>query len=164
MTPVPNKNSERGFTLVELLVVVLLLGLLGALTVPGFRTGLARYQLDTAARVLAKDIREVQERVLNEESAAQFKITFEEHRYTVARETVRQKSVSLPVGTVVSTATFGGGTMQVWFRGGVISPRPGGGTVVLRHRATGLTSEVVVKPVTGRVRVKNSWEVSGDQE
>lgn len=161
MRPVRN---ERGFTLVELLVVVLLLGILGTLTVPGFRTGLVRHQLDTAARMLAADIRQVQEMVLNEESAHEFKVTFEEHRYTVARDIKRLKTVDLPAGVMVTAANFGGSEMRVWFRNGTVSPRDGGGTVVLKHRATGLSSKVVVKPVTGRVRTENSWEVSDDRK
>lgn len=161
----PNRSrAERGFTLVELLIVVLLLGILGALTVPGFRTGLVRHQVDTAARLLAADIREVQERVLNRESADEFKIHFGENRYTVLQNTRVIKAVDLPGGVSIVSAGFGGSDMRVWFRNGSVSPQDGGGTVVLKHRATGLESRVVVKPVTGRVRIEHCWEVSRDRK
>lgn len=165
MYPVPKPSrTERGFTLIELLIVVLLLGVLGALTVPGFRTVLVRHQLDTTARILAADIREIQERVLNEESADEFRIHFREDRYTILRNTRVQNTVYLPDGVCIVSAGFGNNDMRVWFRNGSVSPRDGGGTVVLRHKATGLESRVVVKPVTGRVRVENCWEVPRDQE
>lgn len=151
--------DERGFTLVELLVVVLVLGILGALTVPGFRTGLARHQLDTTARMLAADIREVQELTLNEESPTQeFYIMFYEHSYHILKNDRILKNVDLPPGITLTLVTFIG-QKQVWFSNGSVSPKGSGGTVRFRQQQLGLWSDVVVKPVTGRVRIENSWEV-----
>jgi len=47
-----SRAEQRGFTFVELLVVVILVGMIAAVSMVSIRTFLARYQLDSAARNL----------------------------------------------------------------------------------------------------------------
>ena len=50
-------NLARGFTLVEIVMVIVLAGMLMAIALPRFRNQRTRYQLDTAAYQLAGDLR-----------------------------------------------------------------------------------------------------------
>lgn len=150
-------GRSAGFTLVELLVVVLIIGILGALTLPRFGTSLSRYQLDTTARLLAADIRDVQEIVLNKENNEEYRFHFYAERYTVNCGPHILKTVRLPGNLYITASVFGSSGERVYFNSGSVAPQPGGGTVILTDRMTGLESRVIVKPVTGRVRTQNRW-------
>jgi type II secretion system protein H len=52
--------SSRGFTMVEIVMVIVLVGLLVGIALPRFRESRRRYQLDTAAHQLAGDLRRAQ--------------------------------------------------------------------------------------------------------
>lgn len=51
------KNSQRGITLVELLMTVLLVGIMAATSAPGMSNAFRRYQLDAATREIAQQLR-----------------------------------------------------------------------------------------------------------
>ncbi|HZN99243.1 MAG TPA: GspH/FimT family pseudopilin [Gemmatimonadales bacterium] len=53
-------SLARGFTLVEIVMVIVLAGMLMAIALPRFRDQRIRYQLDTAAFQLAGDLRRAQ--------------------------------------------------------------------------------------------------------
>jgi type II secretion system protein H len=53
-------EAARGFTLVETLMVIVLVGMLMAIALPRFRNQRNRYWLDTAAYQLAGDLRRAQ--------------------------------------------------------------------------------------------------------
>ena len=53
-------RGRRGFTLVEAMMVIVCAGMLLAVALPRFREQRRRYQLDTAARQLAGDLRRAQ--------------------------------------------------------------------------------------------------------
>jgi type II secretory pathway pseudopilin PulG len=142
---------------VELLVMILLLGILSALTLPKFAISLSRYQLDTSARLLAADIRMAQEMTLNSESGDEYRIYFYRERYSLLCNTKILNTVHLPGNLTITAAVFGSSQERVWFNWGSVAPKPGGGTVILFDPVTGLESRVIVKPVTGRVRTENRW-------
>jgi prepilin-type N-terminal cleavage/methylation domain-containing protein len=53
-------DMARGFTLVETLMVIVMVGILIGIALPRFRQSRGRYQLDTAAYQLAGDLRRAQ--------------------------------------------------------------------------------------------------------
>lgn len=52
-------QARRGFTLVELVIVVVLIGIVGTIAVPRFAAANARYRADAAADVIADALRDV---------------------------------------------------------------------------------------------------------
>lgn len=54
------KSSKYGFTIIELLVVIFIVGVLSSLLFADFRSGKKRYELSQAAQKLASDIRNAQ--------------------------------------------------------------------------------------------------------
>ncbi len=53
-------GGQRGFTLVEMLVVIFIISLLSSLLIASYRTGQKQYALDAAAQKLVSDLRRVQ--------------------------------------------------------------------------------------------------------
>lgn len=67
------KNKDPGgFTLIEVLIVLLITSTLLLVAMPQLAKAVEKYSLDVAARQLAEDIRVAQQQALNEESASYF--------------------------------------------------------------------------------------------
>jgi len=65
-----NCIKEKGFTLVELLVVVFIISLLTAITLPNYRQGSRQLALDRATHKLAQEIRRAQEMAMSMQQSA----------------------------------------------------------------------------------------------
>jgi prepilin-type N-terminal cleavage/methylation domain-containing protein len=60
------RNSDRGFSLIEMLVVVILVGIVTAISVPSFLGLLSRYQVDKALSLLEGSIKETQRQAIRQ--------------------------------------------------------------------------------------------------
>ncbi|MEM1238720.1 MAG: prepilin-type N-terminal cleavage/methylation domain-containing protein [Cyanobacteria bacterium P01_H01_bin.26] len=69
-----SQDFQRGFTLLEVLIVLVLLGILGALSVPGWFSFLSRWQLTDAQGNLYSAIRQTQTKARNNGINWQFSI------------------------------------------------------------------------------------------
>jgi len=65
-----NFIEQKGFTLVELLVVIAVISLLTAVTLPNYREGSRQLALDRATHKLAQDIRRAQEMAMSMQQIA----------------------------------------------------------------------------------------------
>ncbi|KUK11813.1 MAG: Tfp pilus assembly protein FimT [Moorella sp. 60_41] len=157
--------GNRGFTLLEVSLVVALVGIVIAMSLPVLSRPLANYRLKTAANQMAQDLREVQQTALNEESD-RYRVFFAAgyDYYEIRRTehpvyTVLKRAYLPPTVKIVST-TFKDNAVTFTARG---TPYPHGGTVTLRDTVSGRFLYVIVASVTGRVRVSSSppenWEV-----
>ncbi|MGI9953179.1 prepilin-type N-terminal cleavage/methylation domain-containing protein [Moorellaceae bacterium AZ2] len=162
------RGAGRGFTLVEISLVVALLGVVLAISLPSFRKPLAYYRLKVVASQMAQDLREIQQTALNEESD-KYHVFFaaggSHYEVRKAQEhTLPQviKRVYLPPTVKIVSTTFKDNAVTFSVKG---TPYPTGGTVTLQDTVSGRFMYVIVASITGRVRVSTSppenWEVQG---
>jgi len=85
--------SEKGFTLVELIIVVALLAILGGIANLLMPPMLSNYYLDAAIKQLSLDLLVYRERAISE--GTQFRVTFDvaNNRYLIDRETATGSGV-----------------------------------------------------------------------
>lgn len=144
--------GRRGFTLVELAVVLLIIGAIAGLALPAYGSATARYRLQSAVHQLRADLdRSV---AYARASGTPVTVQFDTINHVVT-------FVGMPTGTVggpdlvldldsgsmdaeISSATFGSGTEYTISGYGIPSE---GGTVTLRNGGTGAT--ITVDATTG---------------
>lgn len=160
------RPKEEGFTVVEILVVLALMGLVAAIAMPDLRGHYARYELRTAAFRVAADLRDLEQlaashraRGLDPETSS-YNVRFypSSNGYQLNQVGGWSRMVYLPptvelVGTNIHEGDpLNEHRLMFSMRG---TPDVGG-TITLRSRRTGELLYVIIAPVTGRVRVSPS--------
>ena len=59
-SPAPRAAIRRGFSFLELTIVVLIIGIMAAIAMPNFTAALSKYRVDAAAQRLVTDLARVQ--------------------------------------------------------------------------------------------------------
>lgn len=147
-------QRRAGFTLVELVVVMVIAVVLLGLAVPNFLKIIARHQIEAAARRMVADIRETRDRAQAENTVYEIQFLTAAERYNIKRFdslTVRQR-VQLPAQVDMVHVAFGSSGSVLRFSA-YWEPN-WNGTVTLKNRLTGELRYVIVSR-TGRVRVSN---------
>jgi prepilin-type N-terminal cleavage/methylation domain-containing protein len=122
-------KSRRGFTLVEIVIVIVVAGLLMGIAAPRFTTMRNRYRLDAGARQLAGELRRAQTEAIKRNKTivvakvndSTFSMTDVGNRFlesgvkfTAPAMTVSMASFGPPVGgTATFTVTYAGSTKTV---------------------------------------------------
>ena len=115
MTPRSTRNTA-GFTLLEMLVVLVLVGIITAVAVPVAGAGIQTLRLQSAARHVAAALRLARGRAIRSQEIHLVSLDREQSRVTVASGDLRfQRSFQLPPGVRVQEALLLDGT----------PPRPG---------------------------------------
>lgn len=140
---------QRGFTIIELLVVIAIIGIFAALAIPRLGNSVAIQELNGAAQQLVADLRNLQQRSINDaEAAGQYKITFDFNGgfYIVGSGINAIKTVTLPASVRLITPPS-----QVTY---TINGTPSGGgkTITLRSSKLNRDMYVYIAGATGRVR------------
>jgi Tfp pilus assembly protein FimT len=167
MEPVPEdscRKSQPGFTIVELLVIVSLLGVLGSLAFLQLEPLLAQVRLKSGARQIVSDLQVARMKAIAQNR--RFRVTFRpsEGDYVIEREDgvswrrlilhghtteeVDNASISLPPGVAISAVNSGGDVIFVP-RGHV----DGGISITLSSHAGAGERRVIVN-LAGRVRIE----------
>ncbi|WP_003542133.1 prepilin-type N-terminal cleavage/methylation domain-containing protein [Desulfotomaculum nigrificans] len=158
-------KTNKGFTLVELVVVIMILGIITAMSMPNFGRPLSDYKLYTAARQLATDIRSLEQKSINladdkYNNYSNYIMFGSKNKYLINEVIpstgdnvqVIQRSVNLPSGIEIFLTNFTN-NMLVFNRSGGTSS---GGTISLKSTVTGKQLYVIVLTGSGRVRVSNT--------
>ncbi|MEN8174929.1 MAG: GspH/FimT family protein [Pseudomonadota bacterium] len=144
------KSGSRGFTLAELLVVLVVAGLLLALVPPLVSRNMPSLQVQAAARDLAAGLRMARGEALRSGAAAFLKIDPAENRISVpatGRTRHLPEKVELQITTAQEYIDEDGVAAYHFYPDGSAS----GGNVVLALR--GLAMQVSVDWLTGRIHV-----------
>jgi general secretion pathway protein H len=111
--PLQRGNSERpsisGFTLLELLVVLLLIGLLTALVFPSIGRGMGALKLKTSSREIMATLRLARSKAITEQKIYWVSFDLEKNEIELSSDDRRyQKSFQLPEGiTIAKVASVG---------------------------------------------------------
>ncbi|NPV44651.1 MAG: prepilin-type N-terminal cleavage/methylation domain-containing protein [Firmicutes bacterium] len=148
-----NMKTQPGFTLIELVLTICILGFLVSIVIPNFKGTLEDYRLKNAAMEIASEIRLIQQRAISEGDI--FKIIFDlnnRDRYHVARGTRILKTAYLPDGVILEGTSLGGGHQIVFTESGAPVPA---GSITLKNKR-GERRYVIVAVATGRVRISEN--------
>ncbi len=148
---------NAGFTLIEIAIVVVIIGLVVAVALPDFNRTIGRYNLESSARELALDIRSLQQSAIKHESAG-FKIVFntvDDCYYLINTDEglTPYLTKNLPANVDLVNTNFDGHDLICAANG---RPYGGiGGTITLKDLKTGAFLYVIINTL-GRVRVDDT--------
>ena len=140
-------SGARGFTLVEILVTVALIGIISAIAIPDWGTVLLTFRLNGATRQVQSELHRIKMKAVNENVDFQLVYSDKANSYQVQRDGTLVETKVLPEGIDLRTATSPL-TLEFTPRGTPSSA----GTVTLKLCNTKGEGKNVVVRATGRMR------------
>ena len=140
-----------GFTLIEILIALTIMGIVLMIVVPVFNSVLSTLMLNSAANQLAADIRLQQQRAISGDTdAVTYYILFdpEQEIYYLSAGVNTLKTVTLPAGVDLLGTNFSNNRLAFNLKG---IPLPGGHVTLQQSRSR--NRYVIISSVIGRVRV-----------
>ena len=142
-----SNNRNKGYTLIELMIVIGIISLLLGLSINGINNLIQWSKLNTAATLLSSELKNTQSRAFYE--GVYYKLQFWPtlDRYRIYKETELYKEIQLKDVNLFNT-NFTDDNLY-FYPNGV----PGqGGTVTLKNKK-GKVLYIIMTPVTARVRI-----------
>lgn len=142
--------NRNGYTLIEVIMVIALLGLLSTIALPDFKKTMTKYKLEVAAYELAQNIRLTQQKSISE--GITYKIVFDlnqKNSYQML-SSGRGKLIKLPSGVFFDWTTYSEVNKTLSFNP---SGAPNQGGTIAIVNGDDNTLYVIVSVATGRVRV-----------
>jgi prepilin-type N-terminal cleavage/methylation domain-containing protein len=135
-------GNDKGFSMIELIVVLAVMGIVAAIAAPNWNSLLPNYALNNSTRQVQSELHNIKMRAAAENIGFQFAYAQGASGYTIQRDSKTLVTKPLAEGTTITKE----GTI-------VFSPRgtASGNRVRLRN-ANGICRQVVVSQ-TGRVRI-----------
>jgi len=142
-------KSRKGFTLIEVILVLAILGLFSIFIVPNFKKTLAKYKLEVAAQELAQNIRITQQKSITEGVSHKIVLDLNKKDNYQMLSGRRGKLIKLPSGVYFDWTTYSEvDKTLVFYPTG--APNRGGTIAITNGRDTLF---VIVSIATGRVRI-----------
>ena len=160
-------RDSKGYTFIELTVVVVLIGLMMALTVPRFRYALLTDDLKAATRKLVAMIKGIRSEAIREQKGLVLNFDLESNRFWLESEAMSEEE-RLDSQEKASALPEGVRFLDIWLKGE--GKKQGGETAIRFHKkgyvqpsAIHLSSEdgreltLVLSPFLGRVQVLEKY-------
>jgi len=150
-------SGARGFTLVEILVTVALIGIISAIAIPDWGTVLLTFRLNGATRQVQSELHRIKMKAVTEN--VKFQLVYSENgqTYQVKRNGVELETKSLPEGIELRTTTSPL-TLEFTPRG---TPSSAGTVTVKLCNTKGEGKNIVVR-ATGRIRTCKPASCNGN--
>lgn len=144
-------NPSNGYSLIELVVTMALLGTMAAIALPNWNRLIPSYELDGSVRQVQSELHNIKMRAATENVGFQLVYSNGAAAYTIQRDSAVLITKPLAAGVLVTNA----GTIS-------FSPRGTANANRIRLRSSdGKCKQVVVSP-TGRVRICRPSDCSAD--
>jgi prepilin-type N-terminal cleavage/methylation domain-containing protein len=105
-------RRKAGFTLVESVVAVAIIGIVSAIAIPQMRTLMDRYRLDGAVRLIWADLQNARMTAIKENRSIRAEFDFLAHTYSISRvdtgENILTRNLNGEYPTVSAYKTSGG--------------------------------------------------------
>lgn len=95
-----HRKKNRGFTLIELMVVLAILGIMAAIVVPNFKQYLLQRRLNGAARQIMSDLMSARMKAITQNRKVKVFFSGSNHQYTVCDDANGDGTVGSGEGTV----------------------------------------------------------------
>lgn len=158
--PASQRQFRGAFSLIEITVVVLVLGILGAMAITNYGSALGRYQASLAAQRIAADIALTQAAAKTSSAGQSIVFTTSTSSYTLSSYAAPlggpvqgNYTVTLtadPYHSTLVSASFAGSATLTYDRFGQPSS---GGTIVVQG-GNGFSHTITVDPNTGKASVQ----------
>jgi prepilin-type N-terminal cleavage/methylation domain-containing protein len=144
--------NNKGFSFIELAIVIVLMGIILGIAYPKFERSMANWELNVTARKMATDIRRWQQKAVTEEKSG-LKLTInQEQKIYYLKEDIYIKETH-DLSDVVKSISVA----PVTFNNINFTPTgktSAAGTIALENRAGGF--KYIIVNTTGRVRVSST--------
>lgn len=133
---------RNGFSTIELVVVVALVGIITAIALPNWRSWMPGYALNSSTRQIQSELHNIKMRAAAENTSFQMAYLQGASEYTIERDSKPLQTKPLAPGTSITKA----GTIS-------FSPRGTAGSNRVRLRNANNSCKQIVVSATGRVRI-----------
>ncbi|AGL02047.1 prepilin-type N-terminal cleavage/methylation domain-containing protein [Desulfoscipio gibsoniae] len=153
--------GNQAYSIIELAVVILIIGIIMTIAVPAMNNYMANYQLQAECLQLQRHIRSVaQEALVKDSDSFYIRLYLADDKYRIVAPSANGNSeiVQLPEGIDLAYSNFPLDYIRFSGKGKPVV----GGHVRLTSKKTGKMQYVIVAAVTGRTRISHQPPLSSE--